>query len=174
MAFTFIKNLFGIQKNEWEKFLRELDREGRNIFYVPVSDFFIPDKIDFMKFAANWHAIINDSAEIFSLYAQFDEMEKELSNKMTKSIQGMDLLGGVPLGYPNWFVAAYPDVMKWFTETSEQDILEALGFQSIEEYEKYDRMDDSRHFKPELLRKFINFYTKKVCEPLECSTDTEE
>ena len=87
-----------------------------------------------------------------------------------------DLLLGIPLGYPNWFVAAYPDVVAWAIEavdSSEQNILKAFGFVSVEEYEKYDRLDEERHFKHELLRKLVDFYIEYINSRLECAVKTQ-
>jgi hypothetical protein len=174
MLLAFLKNLVGIEKNEWQKFLKGLGREARSDFNFLVNNFFIPDKIEFVKFSANFHAVINDSAELYSLYAQFDEVEKELSNNITKSMQGMDLLGGVPLGYPNWFVAAYPDVMLWATKAadasdSDSILFKAFGIEKTEDFENLQLLDNQKHFKNEFLRKLVDFYLRTTNLTLECS-----
>lgn len=157
MLTDFLYRLAGKGENEWEKLMRSADPETKKLFAPIVKDFFIPDDISVAKFSNNWHAVI---------------YRNERSENVTKTIEQMDLLLGIPLGYPNWFVAAYPDVVSWAAkaaDSSETKILEALGFKNVEEYEKYDRMDEEKHFKHELLGNLVNYYLKNVDGNLECS-----
>jgi hypothetical protein len=86
----------------------------------------------------------------------------------------MDLLGGVPLGYPNWFVAAYPDVMLWATKAadasdSDSILFKAFGIEKTEDFENLQLLDNQKHFKNEFLRKLVDFYLRTTNLTLECS-----
>lgn len=78
-----------------------------------VEKFFIEDSIDPQKFRENYAYYFTD---------------RYGSHKPTSScLQAMDL----PLAYPRWFAAAYPDVVKYFSILEESEftrLFEEVGF----------------------------------------------
>ena len=72
----------------------------------------------------------------------------------------MALIYNHPLGYSKWFMAAYPDVVKWFSNFEEGEIISTIGNPT------QDYMDNHNNFKLPILRKIVDAY--KVINSLEC------
>lgn len=91
--------------------------------------------------------------------------EPELSIYGTASIDEFAKFGNQPLGYQNWFIAAYPDVILWFQDIDDKKALYLLG-NPIEDAV----LDNDRKIKIEYLRKIIDAYNTT----LECSILNKE
>ena len=91
---------------DWERILN--DNPNNEYFRNIVMDFLKPDLIDSEKFTNNLELI---HAEYYF------EIEKILrKNKLTTTMSYYSNLENRPSGFPDWFLAAYPDVSKWFSK----------------------------------------------------------
>lgn len=123
------------------------------------------DKFDERKIAANLFVLKHGSYEVAKSFSIFDEEQAELIKFATKSIMKIDPLGGLPLGFPYEFVAAYPDVVLWWNDLSnnKQEHL----FENINEN---DLFDENNKIRQKHLMVVVNAY-KADGLGLECVID---
>ena len=144
------------------------DIEGTKELKQIVRSFLIPDKIIPFKFKSNWIVLSRGG-----LPPLFDDNENINS---TPSLQRFSFVTNRPLGYPEWFLAAYPDVASWFTSqvdaitvgasASDTKILFHNVFGNIGENELFD---SDRRIKGEHLRVLIDHYRRETGRTLECN-----
>jgi|SRR3989344_5928620 len=125
-----------------------------------VKQFLEQDNIDMTKFLANSEIIKNETKEIYQATAKLHN-QKDKSDNATKTIHWMALIYNQPLGYSKWFMTAYPDVVKWFSNLEDEKIVSIIGNPSP------DYMDKNSNFKLPTLRKIVEAY--KIIDNLECS-----
>lgn len=125
-----------------------------------IKQFLEQDNIDMIKFLANSEIIKNETKEIYQATARLHN-QKDESNNATKTIHWMALFYNQPLGYSKWFITAYPDVVKWFSNLEEEEIVFIIGSPTL------DYMDENNNFKLSILRKMVDAY--KIINKLECS-----
>ena len=106
----FLKNLF-LQdrlKNSWDSFISDTPN-SKNLILV-VNNFFIRDRINVQKFAANYRII-----EMLSNGQKKYEIISLVGTKVFEEYFSNDTwMTKVGMGVQNWFVAAYPDAYIWF------------------------------------------------------------
>ena len=124
-----------------------------------IKRFLEQDNIDLAKFLANSEIIKNETKEIYQATARLHN-QKDVSDKATETIHWMALICNQPLGYAKWFMTAYPDVVKWFSDLKEEKIISIIGNPTP------DYMDDHDNFKLSVLRKIVDSY--KTLNNLEC------
>ncbi len=130
-----------MRKEEMQKFLEE-------------------DNIDFLKLSANLEIIKNGNKEIYRANAKFHGVD-DISDSATNTVEWVAHILNQPLRYPQWFMAAYPDVVKWFAESLEDsEIIDIIGEQTE------DFFDENNNFNFSILRKIVNAY--KLVNALEC------
>ena len=154
----------------WLNFLEGMkdDIEGTKELKQVVRSFLMPDKISPFKFKANWIVLSRRG-----LPPLFDDTENINS---TPSLRRFSLVTNRPVGYPEWFLAAYPDVASWATtqvdaitvgaEASEAKTLFHNLFGNVSENEL---LDGDRRIKVEHLRVLINHYRRETGRALECN-----
>ena len=131
-----------MRKEEMEKFLEE-------------------DNIDFLKLAANLEIIKNGNKEIYRASAKLHGVN-DISDSATNTVEWVSDILNQPIGYPQWFMAAYPDVVKWFAESlGDNEIIDIIGEPS------QDFFDENNNFNFSILRKMVNAY--KLINTLECA-----
>lgn len=120
---------------------------------VIFEDFLKKDNIDVLKFQANYEILKNESMEIYKatvkLHSQLD-----ISQHATPSIEILGPIMDRPLGYPMWFIAAYPDIVIWFANLDNENMGNIFG--NVLGNEDFDTNSFLNH---SCLRKIINFYT---------------
>lgn len=155
------KNINPALKEEWEEFKNQkidiLANEKESIIEM-IDQFMIPDNINVTKFVANYMILKNGSREIYSASSKLNN-EPDLSNEGTFSIEFFSPIDR-PLGYPLWFIAGYPDVVKWFSDLEEEKIISIVGNLT------QDSADEDGHLKLSVLRKMVDAY--KLTNELEC------
>lgn len=155
------KNINPALKEEWEEFKNQkidiLANEKESIIEM-IDQFMIPDNINVTKFVANYMILKNGSREIYSASSKLNN-EPDLSNEGTFSIEFFSPIDR-PLGYPLWFIAGYPDVVKWFSDLEEEKIISIVGNLT------QDSADEDGHLKLFVLRKMVDAY--KLTNELEC------
>lgn len=124
-----------------------------------IKKFLEQDNIDMSKFLANSEIMKNETKEIYQATARLQN-QNDISDNATKTIHWMALILNQPLGYSKWFMTAYPDVVKWFSDLDEGKIVSIIGNSTT------DYMDDHDNFKLPVLRKIVDAY--KMTNKLEC------
>lgn len=146
--------------SEWQRFVDGApDKKTKEVLGFMVDNFLIPDKINPVSFKANYEILRHNSRGLYKSHASLVD-EPDFSNDGTKTIDELAKLGNQPLGYRDWFIAAYPDVIMWFQDLKDQEAMEILGNLSDNEV-----FDEEHKIKSEYLRKIVDSYQKK----LECS-----
>lgn len=133
--------------------------EISKIMQEDVKNFLEKDNIDMSKFLANSEIIKYETKEMYQATARLHS-QNDISDNATETIHWMALVYNQPLGYPRWFMTAYPDVIKWFSNLEEEKIISIIG-NPTQEY-----MDEGNHFKLPILRKLVDDY--KNFNKLEC------
>jgi len=124
-----------------------------------IIQFLEQDTINMAKFLANSEIIKNETKEIYQATARLHN-QNDISDNATETIHWMALSYNQPLGYSKWFITAYPDVVKWFSDLEEEKIVSVIGNPTP------DYMDDYNNFKLPILRKIVDAY--KTIKNLEC------
>lgn len=124
-----------------------------------IKKFLEEDNIDKSKLLANSEIMGHETKEIYQATARLHS-QKDISDNATESIGWMALFYNQPLGFPIWFMTAYPDVVKWFSGLKEEEVISIIG-NPAENY-----TDNSDHIKITHLRKIVDFY--KTHHKLEC------
>lgn len=137
------------------------DNRTKEILVYIVKNFFIPDNIDEKKFKANFEILRNNSRELYKIYAGLMN-EPDFSKFGTVSIDKLAKVYNQPLGYRDWFMAAYPDVVNWFQDIDDEEAMKILGNPSNEE-----TFDEEHKIKIEYLRKITDSF-KENNHNLEC------
>lgn len=136
-------------KDQYKKIWYDILRKSKEFPKDLAERFFIEDSIDPLKFKENYDYYV---------------MDRYGDHKPTQSC--FHPIRDKPPGYPYWFAAAYPDVVKYFSygyhrplpENEEQTTLfDDLGFtkeeytkedlRELEEEWRYARLKDERYFK---------------------------
>lgn len=145
-----------INNTNWDNYLR-LNNVDQNFFNI-IKIFLKPDIIDVNKFFENYRLILQP--EEFFYCPPVAEEPIKYTPTMPFFINFMNR----PLGFPEWFFAAYPDIIYWIIFNmekieSEKRIIELL-----------DSLDHSlnTYIPNKILRMIIDFYKKNVKNKLEC------
>jgi hypothetical protein len=150
-----------LNKLNWKQFLEDTEEtpEKINVSRM-VNDFFIFDRIDIKKFMANWQILkCSGSRELI-------KSESKLLGNINYSTSSIDIFAfpiDRPIAYDNWFIAGYPDVVNWFRDIDEKEVISIMGTSSEE-----DCFNIEHRFKFEYLRKIVNAFKNKK-NKLECS-----
>lgn len=128
-----------------------------------IKNFLKEDNIDISKFLANSEIMKNETKEIYQATARLHS-QIDISDNATKTIHWMALIYNQPLGYPKWFMTAYPDVVFWVSNLTEE-ITEGNILPFIGEISEKD-LDGNREFLLSFLRKIVDAY--KNINKLEC------
>lgn len=126
-----------------------------------IKDFLLSDNIDGNKFKANFEILKNQSREIYKSSSELLN-EPYLGDEGTHSIDKLAPRTNRPLGYSDWFIAAYPDVVLWCSNLPDEIFQDILGDDSEKE-----GLDKDQEIKLIYLRRIVNAY-KKIGNKLEC------
>lgn len=124
-----------------------------------VIKFLEQDKIDMSKYLANSEIMKNETKEIYQTTSRLYN-EIDISNNATKTIYWMAPIFNRPLGYPLWFMTAYPDVVKWFSDLEKEKIISIIGDLNEDYFDAHECLEMP------ILREIVDAY--KVNEHLEC------
>jgi hypothetical protein len=124
-----------------------------------VMKFLEQDNINMSKYFANSEIMKNETREIYQATARLYN-QKDISSNATATIDWAANVFNRPLGLPRWFMAAYPDVVKWFSDLKDEEMISVLGNLSRND------MDENNYFKLEILRKIVDDFKRK--NKLEC------
>jgi len=150
-------------KLHWEQFLADTkETPEKTETSQMVNDFFIPDQINIKKFLANYQIISHGSRELYKQEIKLFGVPDYIRHA-TSTIDIFSNIIDRPIGYDNWFISGYPDVVDWFRNMPEEEIPIIFGT-PLEE----DCLNERHKFKFEYLRKMINAFKNKK-NKLECS-----
>lgn len=127
-----------------------------------IKDFLKQDNIDTNKFSANLEILKNETREIYKANIRLHS-ELDISEYATPSVDWLALRINQPIGYSRWFMAGYPDVVRWVSKLKDERIISI-----IDNYIKQEVMDENDEIKVSFLRKFVEAYQKEGYI-LECS-----
>jgi len=122
-----------------------------------IEEFLSKDKIDLLKFKANYEILNNGTADQLS--------KPEIIKHSTSSIENLSPIVNRPIGYPTWFVAGYPDVVNWLIRLEPEKI--EMIFVNFSENAMFDK---NRLFNSDILRRIIGVYIESG-NKLECGAD---
>src|SRR5664279_1269305 len=102
--------VMNINTRIWENSIAGLPKDDQQAeqFEHYAREFFIPDSIAPSVYLANVDALMEQAAE-------------ESGVQPTPSAAKMALSMQHPIGFPTWFLAAYPDIALWFTSQDGPD-----------------------------------------------------
>ena len=119
-----------------------------------IRGFFIPYKISLLKFSLNKEYYENPHTVIFY------NNDKHIAPSLKKIMENQF---DIAMGYPSWFIIAFPDVVLW--------VMQGDGFEIINKRFKNltdDEIGDGNHIRPNLLNDTIKLYQSNTSKPLEC------
>lgn len=146
--------MFGLNssKSKWEKMA---DQCGDSYFRDGIRTLFIPYKISPKKFVINLNCM-----EIGNSYSY----EYQSASTMTLGEWCMMPQWQRPMGFTEWFLAAFPDVAYWMQTAPGHDYV-SEKFDNLPEYEIID--SSVRRFRISFLKQLIDAYLSKSKLPLE-------
>lgn len=127
-----------------------------------------PDEVDPKKAVANLFVLQQGSYKVAQAVSKLnyddDGNQQDIIKDATESIKKVaDPLFMVPLGFPSDFVAAYPDVMLWWNELSDEDQEKITN-----NFDEHNITDKEGYIQKEYLRALIDAYLKTGAQ-LECA-----
>jgi hypothetical protein len=146
-----------LNSTNWDNYLRSTENVDKK-FYEIINTFLKPDIIDVNKFFENYR-LISQPEEFFYCPPVAEEPIKH-----TPTMPFFTNFMHRPLGFPEWFFAAYPDIVYWISFNLEK-------FESEKRItELLDSLDHSvnSYIPNTILRMIVDYYKKNVQKYLEC------
>ena len=122
-----------------------------------IKYFLVPYKISLLKFTLNKEYYENPYP------IDFTNNHIYISPSLKKIKKLKENPFNIPLGYPNWFFIAFPDVALWAFEGEGLKLIKNR-FKNIPE----DELVDGKHISPDLLDDIIKLYQNNTNKQLEC------
>jgi hypothetical protein len=143
-------------KEQYKKIWHDILRKSKGIPKEVVEKFLIADNIDPLKFKENLDYYV---------------MDRYGDHKPTPScFHPID----APVAYPYWFASAYPDAVKYFSATEDEELtklFEGWGItkEDMKDFDSPVTIDQEGHFRLEILYKIKEHYKKlRPNTKLEC------
>lgn len=150
---------------EWDNLIKSApDNESKKTLVRIVNDFYVPDEIDPSKLKGNYEILRHHNRTIASQSASIAG-KQDFTKYATPSIDEFAKIGNQPLGYYDWFLAAYPDVVKWGIDLEDAELSQIMGIVNKDNDDQY--FDEGRKLKMDILRKLVDKYTRSH-KALEC------
>ncbi len=133
-------------EDKYKKIWYDTLRKSKGISKNTAERFFIADNIDPLKFKENHDYYV---------------MDRYGDHKPTPScFHPLD----APMAYPYWFDSAYPDVVKFFSNMEDEDLMKIFEDMGLTKRDSNDidsdSFDQERHFTLEVLYKLKEHYKK--------------
>ena len=138
--------------DDYDKMLAEPDTDP--YFKQVITMFFIPYKISFLKWTLNDEYFKNP----FPVDLKYNHRHIAPSLKRIKE----DSLKRA-MGYPNWFYAAFPDVLEWAAQRQGFEVVNTL----LSKYSDEELIDGNK-LSLVVLVDIVNAYINTTKQPLEC------
>jgi hypothetical protein len=147
---------------EWEGLLAMTDSKHNGDIEQTINRFFVPDGINPLAFTANLAALTGRPIE--ECPPTPSVAITEMAGLAGNADSGLLARSTAPIGYPTWFLAAYPDVVLWMSRKVEQDAQAALT--AVGEVPSEPTS--------EFFRRLIQAYRKETRRRLECTEYSPE
>lgn len=142
----------------WDNLLSSTtEPDVKEILRFIKKHFFDKDDVKPVRYFANHAILMRGNRELASQYAEAGG-ELDLSRYGTKSIDWLAELGNRPVGYDDWFMAAYPDVVKWashMADSQQESFNELLGNPTEEHFFDKNGKVDMKY-----LRQLVDIYKR--------------
>jgi len=165
----------------WVDVLEEvgLPVDSEEVQYI-INNFFIVDNINPALFRSNYRVLVPKLRSA----AEFICGVKD-SPRPTPSLLDFPCSENRASGYPLWFIAAYPDVVRWFRNMGREYIkrhgrdyegwgvisLHLLGIDSEDpNLKESDYIDENDRYRPTILRNLVQSYKDTADREFETST----
>jgi len=146
--------MFFFDKTKWNKV-----KEGQSPYFCrAVDSLMIPYKINFQKFLVNMDCMQNGHSYSYN-YSQGSTFSMIY---FAEEINSWEL----PLGFPDWFYWAFPDVVYWIIKEDGVKEMHAQ-FENLSETELIDSSEG--RFRIKILKDIIDLYRSKTGKKLEVS-----
>lgn len=153
--------------SKWSFFINSVDsRVDKKRLEAIINEFLIPDNIDPKKFLANSGLLLYQNRKNYKLNVEIRNQE-DLSDYTTPSIDEFGGIGSQPMAFTGenqWFLIAYPDVVKWLQGLKESQVKKI--FAKFKTRYSNDGLDD---LNKEDLRLLVDEYVG-TGKALECSS----
>lgn len=151
---------------EWGKLADKIqDEKTRQYFINFVKNFYIPDCIDIKKLQGNSQILQYHNRSLAISFISLENNIEDFTQFATPSIDGIAAIGSKPLGYDDWFIIAYPDVVEWVMNLNNQEFINTVGVGNPNDETLF--YDSEKKIKSEILRKIVNNYLA-TSKTLEC------
>ncbi|MFA5554999.1 MAG: hypothetical protein WCZ89_07240 [Phycisphaerae bacterium] len=149
------------------------------------TELLIPDKIDGFAFAHNYSTFLRRGFPPAESFLFPDKVK----NPCTASIMEASRPSNYILSFPDWFIAAYPDVFMWFSSEQRQRVRNRKGDEDIADvmtslvYELFkinpenkklqatDLYDSDKKWLPKWLKNLVSSYKQETGKIPEASVD---
>jgi hypothetical protein len=153
------KQLYNPVIDPWDEILKTDDDAGNRQL---IEIFLRHDKISPQKYFSNLAVLKQSLAGVVGRTLYHDEVERREYEKHVASITPSmhSFLNGIPDELPQWYVAAYPDVVPWMNENGHLFETEAAQISAA--------MDAGLKTTDDFLRWTVDCYKSKTKRRLEC------
>jgi len=149
------------------------------------TELLIPDRIDSFAFAHNYAKFLRRGMPSFEEAIFPNEAQEHSTSSITEASSPLNYI----LSFPDWFIAAYPDVFLWFGATQHkrikgrgddedtEDIMEVLVCDLFginpedKELETDDIYDSDRKWLPKWLKNLVSSYKRETGKKPETSVE---
>jgi len=167
----------------WQEGLSEIVHEATAKEIA--TELLIPDRIDSFAFAHNYAKFLRRGMPSFEEAFFRNEAQEHSTPSITDASNPLNYI----LSFPDWFIAAYPDVFLWFGDTQNErvkgrgdgedveDIMEVLVCDLFgidpedKELETDDFKDSDRKWLPKWLNNLVSSYKQQTGKKPETSVD---
>ena len=170
------------REETWADVLEEvgLPVDSEEVQYI-INDFFIVDNIDPAHFRSNYRVLVPELRSAAELLCGIKD-----NPRPTPSLLDFRYVENRALSYPLWFIAAYPDVVRWFRNTMREYIkrhgrdyegwgvvsLHLLGIDSEDpNLKESDCIDEDGRYRPPILRNLVQSYKDTAGREFETRTN---
>lgn len=159
------KIISGNKFGEWDEYISNIpDKSVKKHFSDIVRYYYIPDEIDRNKFLGNLQILKYHDRKLASVSTRLNN-ESDFTPNGTQSIDKLAGIGNKPLGYYDWFIAGYPDVVNWAMDLDDAELIKITGIIDPENEKEF--FDEENKFKDKYLRKLVDKF-KEEKNMLEC------
>ncbi len=176
-------NIDVLYEKLWQEGLSEIVHEATAKEIA--TELLIPDKIDSFAFACNYAKFLGRGMPSVEEAFFRNEAQEHTTPSITDASNPLNYI----LSFPDWFIAAYPDVFLWFGDTQNErvkgrgddedveDIMEVLVCDLFaidpedKELETESFKDSDRKWLPKWLKNLVSSYKRETGKQPETSVD---
>lgn len=144
-----------LNDSNWDNYDKHLQDPDIDPYFEKVINLFLkPYNISFLKWTLNNEYFKNPfPVDLKNNHRHIAPSLRKIKEDTTRRA----------MGYPNWFYAAFPDVLDWAAQDLGYEIVANL----LRNYSE-EELVDGNHLRLEVLVEIVNAYIEKAKKPLEC------